>query len=387
LRNQGRSWERANGTLLLSVVKCICVFLAISPFSGFAQEKVGNSSGSEPQLSAPSLASQATGSASVSGTVLDSQGAAVANAVISLVQADGRNLQTLQSSANGEFDFTNIPAGSYHLTVDALGFAPFSTDELMVTNAQVYRVPTISLKVAGVATTVTVRPTEEIAAAQIKAEEQQRLFGFVPNFYVSYVPDAAPLTAKQKFSLATHDTFDWTSFIGVSMGAGVEQASNAFKGYGQGAQGYGKRWGALYADGRTSDLFGHYVFASLFHQDPRYFYQGTGTKKSRLYHALSNAFVARSDSGKMMPNYSYLLGDLTSAALSNAYYPESDRGAGLVFTNAGLGIAGRAFQGVVQEFLAKRFTRHTPDSNSSGDPVQSTPEPVHRESTASGARP
>src|SRR5215469_8873435 len=90
--------------------------------------------------------------------------------------------------------------------------------------------------------------------------------------------------------------------------------------------------GALFVDGRSSDLLSRYVFSSLLHQDPRYFYQGTGTKKSRFYHAISNAFVARSDSGKTMPNYSYLLGDLCSAALSNAYYPRADRGAGLIFT-------------------------------------------------------
>jgi hypothetical protein len=83
-------------------------------------------------------------------------------------------------------------------------------------------------------------------------------------------------------------------------------------------------------DGRTSDYLSHAVFASLFHQEPRYFYQGTGSNKSRLYHAVSNAWVARSDSGKKMPNYSYLLGTMVSGAISNAYYPHADQGANLV---------------------------------------------------------
>jgi len=206
---------------------------------------------------------------------------------------------------------------------------------------------------------VTVRPTEVIAAEQIKAEEKQRLLGIVPNFYVSYVKDAAPLTTKQKFSLATHDTLDWTSWIGISVSADIEQANNSYAGYGQGAAGYGKRWAARFGDGRTSDYLSHAVFASLFHQDPRYFYQGTGTKKSRLYHAVSNAWIARSDSGKNMPNYSYLLGTMVSGALSNAYYPHADRGANLVFTNAFIGIAGRAGANVLQEFLGKRLTKNS----------------------------
>ena len=218
-----------------------------------------------------------------------------------------------------------------------------------------------------VTTEITVRPTEEIAAEQVHAEERQRLLGLFPNFYVSYIPDAAPLTAKQKFSLAAHDTLEWTTFVGVSVGAVIEQATNAFKGYGQGAEGYGKRWDALFADGRISDFLSHYVFATAFHQDPRYFYQGTGTKKSRLYHAPGSAFVARGDNGQPMPNYSYLLADMATGAISNAYHPSSDRGAGLVFTNAGIGIAGRMGQAVVQEFIATRLTHHVPDPGSSGN--------------------
>lgn len=306
---------------------------------------------------------QTAGTASIAGVVVDSDGAAVSGALVRVLLSDGRQFATLKSGVNGEFTFTQVPAGSYSVMVDAARFTSFKTPPFTVAAGQAYSVPEISLAIAGVNTSVVVRPTEEVAAEQIKAEEKQRALGIVPNFYVSYIPDAAPLTSKQKLSMAVHDTFDWTSFVGVSIGAGIQQANNSFSGYGQGAEGYGKRWGALYADGRTSDLLSHYVFASLLHQDPRYFYQGTGTKKSRLFHALSNGFVARSDSGKTMPNYAYLFGDITSAAISNAYYPKSDRGAGLVFTNAGLGIAGRAAQGVIQEFIGKRLTKHSSDSS------------------------
>jgi len=161
--------------------------------------------------------------------------------------------------------------------------------------------------------------------------------------------------------------------VGVSITAGIEQANNTYAGYGQGAAGYGKRWAARFGDGRSSDFLSHAVFPSLFHQDPRYFYQGTGSKKSRLYHALSYAFVARSDSGHLMPNYSYFLGDMCSGALSNAYYPHADRGANLVFTNAAIGLAGRAGSTVLREFLSRPLTTHVPGNGKPSVPGNGQP--------------
>jgi hypothetical protein len=358
---------------------CASLLLYMAPSSALAQQQtaaLGTESSSLPDAPVPQSSPQSSteqtpspeGSASVSGTVLDGSGATVSGAQVGLIHRDGTQLHTLVSGVNGEFTFTKIPSGSYLVTVDAKGFAPFTSGEFAVAEGQVYDAPHISLSIATANTDVMVRPTEVIAAEQIKAEERQRLIGVFPNFYVSYVKDAAPLTTKQKFSLATHDTLDWTSWVGISLRAGIEQANNTYAGYGQGAAGYGKRWAAGFGDGRSSDYLSHAVFASLFHQDPRYFYQGTGTKKSRLYHAVSNAWIARSDSGKNMPNYSYLLGAMCSGALSNAYYPHADRGANLVFTNAFIGIAGRAGQNVLQEFLGKKLTRNVPKPTSNGQP-------------------
>jgi hypothetical protein len=185
----------------------------------------------------------AQGTTSISGRLLDSTGGAIPDAQVKLTLSDGTLLQTVKSDANGEFTFTGVPAGSYRVSVEAVGFAPFKTEEFTVVAQQVYSLPSISLSVAGQTTSIVVRPTEVIAAEQIKTEEKQRVLGIVPNFYVSYIPDAAPLTSKQKLSLSVYDAFDWMSFAAVSAGAGAEQATNAFKGYGQGAAGYGKRWG------------------------------------------------------------------------------------------------------------------------------------------------
>lgn len=361
---------------------CALALFSFLPGSAIAQEQMARpSTRSSPLADAPvpkhggpmqGYATDTQGTASISGTVLDSTGAAIPGAQVVLVPKDAKGLQQVKSGANGEFIFTGVPAGTYQVTVEAIGFAPFKTEEFTVTEHQVYQLPSVSLSVAGQRTSVVVRPTEVIAAEQIQREEKQRVLGIVPNFYVSYVPDAAPLTSKQKLSLSLHDAFDWSSFAAISAGAGAEQATNAFEGYGQGAAGYGKRWGALFADARVNDLLSHYVFASLFHQDPRYFYQGTGTKKARLVHALSYALVARGDNGKSMPNYTYILGDLCSGALSNAYYPPANRGAKLVFTNAAIALAARAGQGVLEEFVGKRFTKNAPGSNSSEKIRQNT---------------
>src|SRR4029077_1246005 len=96
-----------------------------------------------------------------------------------------------------------------------------------------------------------------------------------------------------------------------------------------------------FVDGRSSDFLTLAVFPSLLHQDPRYYYQGSGSVKSRFMHAVTSAFLARSDSGRTVPNSSYWLGDMCAGALSNLYYPKPNRGANLVFTNTAVGLAGR----------------------------------------------
>jgi hypothetical protein len=313
----------------------------------------------DPENSAHEI-SLAEGSASVAGTVLDISGAAVPDAEVSLSHQDGTELHTMVSGADGEFNFTKIHPGPYLVVVNAKGFAPFVSEEFTVAVQQAYEVPIVSLSVATTSIEVMVRPIDLIAAEQIRAAEKQRLMGVIPNFYTSYIYDAAPLTWKQKFSFAARGTFDPVAVIGVGFAAGIEQANNSFSGYGQGATGYGKRYAAKFIDGRSSDFLTHAVFPSLFHQDPRYYYQGSGTVKSRLVHAVSSAFVTRSDSGGTEPNYSYLLGDTSAAALSNLYYPSANRGAHLAFTNAAVGLAGRVGGNLLREFLPRRMTTNVP---------------------------
>jgi hypothetical protein len=215
------------------------------------------------------------------------------------------------------------------------------------------------LDIAEALTTITVAAPiaspEEIAAEQVRVEEQQRVFGFIPNFYVVYDQNAAPLTAKLKFELAAKVAFDPVTFLGVGITAAAEQAGDN-PNYPQGAKGYAERYGAAYANGLTDIMIGGAILPSLLHQDPRYFYQGTGTNKSRVLHALSSPFVCRGDNGKRQPNYSTIGGDLASAAISDAYYPVSNRGVGLFLGNFLLGTGQRAAADLAQEFILRRLT-------------------------------
>jgi hypothetical protein len=226
-----------------------------------------------------------------------------------------------------------------------------------------YLVPEIVLPIASASTEIRVVPsqTEEVAEAQIKEEEKQRALGFIPNFYVSYIPNAAPLTPKQKFELAGKTIVDPVTFGLTGVAAGVQQANNNFGGYGQGAQGYAKRYGAAYADTVTSTLIGSALLPSLLKQDPRYFYKGTGSKRSRLLYAVANSVICKGDNGKWQPNYSSILGSLAAGGISNLYYPANDRGAGLTFENTLIAIGATAAANVLQEFVVRKLTPNLPN--------------------------
>lgn len=327
------------------------------PSSDSLPEKLQPQSGTH---TVNTLSPTAEVSASISGVVQDMTGGAVAGAEVRLTDANGFPRGMALSDANGAFTFSPIPPGSYRVMVNAKDFEPFQSAEIVVTAQQAYEIPGIFLRVAAANTYLTVRPTEEVAAEQIKAQEQQRIIGIVPNFYTSFIYDAAPLTTRQKYSLVFHSAFDPIEFLGAGITAGIGQATNRFPGYGQGASGYGKRYAAAFGDSLTRNYLSNAVLPSLFHQDPRYFYQGSGSAKSRLVHALSFTVVLRGDNGRNMPNYSFLLGNIGSSLLSSLYYPREDRGARLVFTNVAIGIAARAGVAVLREFVSKRFTNNVP---------------------------
>jgi len=262
------------------------------------------------------------------------------------------------SDDNGFFEFKQLDPGTYRVSITAQDFADWTSPELVLNPGQSLIVSDIQLHIAKATTTVNVTNTaEEIATQEVKIEETQRVFGIIPNFYVVYDPHPAPLTTKLKFHLAMRTSTDPVTILGVGVLAGINQAGGT-PGYVQGLKGYGERFGAAAADGFSDIMIGGAILPSVLHQDPRYYYQGTGTTKSRILHALSSAFVCKGDNGRLQPNYSTMGGDLASSALSNLYYPPSDRGARLVFQNFFLNTSERMLSGVVQEFVLSKITRH-----------------------------
>jgi hypothetical protein len=270
--------------------------------------------------------------------------------------------QRMLSDDDGRFSFSDVPPGSFRLTITLAGFAT-QTFAGNLRSGESYLIPQIVLPIASASTEIRVVPTEEVAEAQIKEEEKQRALGFIPNFYVSYIPNAAPLTPKQKFKLAGKTIADPVTFGLIGVVAGVQQANNNFSGYGQGAQGYAKRYGAAYADTATSTLIGSAILPSLLKQDPRYFYNGTGSKRSRVLYAVRNSVVCKGDNGRWQADYSNILGSLAAGGISNLYYPASDRGAGLTFRNTLIAIGVNSAANVLQEFVIRKLTPNLPNNS------------------------
>ena len=174
-------------------------------------------------------------------------------------------------------------------------------------------------------------------------------------------PTRLPFPSKQKFRLGWKSTFDPVNLVIIGGVAGIQQATNTFSGYGQGAQGYGKRYGATFADVAAGTFIASAILPSLLKQDPRYFYKGTGSTKSRLLYAIGNAVICKGDNGRWQANYSNILGNLAAGGISNLYYPADDRsGVALTFENALVGIGATAATNVVEEFLMRKLTRNAP---------------------------
>jgi hypothetical protein len=294
----------------------------------------------------------------ITGTVVDTYGDVVVGATVVLDDGTITDQRSVDSDDNGFFQFAGVrPGVSYHVTIRGKDFADWKSQEMVVKPGEFATVTGIQLKLSEASTSVTVYGDNlQIATEQIQVAEKQRVLGFIPNFYVVYdAQNAVPLPAKLKFKLAFRVAVDPVSFAAAAFLGTVDQASDS-PNYPQGWGGFGERVGARYADGFTDIMFGGAILPALLHQDPRYYYQGTGTTSSRLKHALAYPFICKGDNGKLQPNYSTIGGDLISAGLSNLYYPPSNRGVGLVFTNLAIGTAERGLSTVLQEFVLRRLT-------------------------------
>jgi hypothetical protein len=204
----------------------------------------------------------------------------------------------------------------------------------------------------------------DLADEQLKKQTKQRVLGLVPNFNTSYIYNAAPLTAKQKFKLAFRSEIDPAAFGVAMFVAGLEQAEGTHYGYGGGWGGYAKRFGQSYTDSFDGQMLGNALLPSLLHQDPRYFRLGRGTVKRRILYALGTNIIAHHDgTGRWEPNYSNVLGNLAAGGISNLYLPENERGFGSTITGGLVVIAEGGAGSMFQEFwpdLARHFLHRDP---------------------------
>jgi carboxypeptidase family protein len=347
------------GTLSLF---CVCVLLCGPPCKSQQSPVVHtpNSVFADPQrtqaLTLP-LQADRQPSGTVAGTIVDQTGARITGALVKLVgEGESPSIEAL-SDENGQFFFSNVPQGPFLLTISSEGLAPQEFSGNMH-SGEAYVTPLFRLIIATQVTEVRVAlAPDELADVQIKDQEKQRVFGFIPNFYVSYVPDAAPLAPRHKFGLAWKSATDPVTFAAVGVVAGLDQAGDRWGAYGQGAQGYAKRFGATYGDVFAGTFIGSAILPTVLKQDPRYFYKGRGSKRSRILYALANSVICKGDNKRWQPNYSSIAGNLAAGGISNLYYPASDRnGIGTVLTTALIRLGETAVANIFQEFVAPKMT-------------------------------
>lgn len=353
-----REWK-----LTLSSLLCLGACVLVGAWPGLAQTQQGAaaetaaSSAASNSETLQSQQSDAQALGTIRGKVIDQSGAAIGGARVSLsVEGQSENLQAITDD-DGQFFFGGLAPGTVGLTITSPGLTPQTLYETL-RPGQADVLADVVLTVATQVTEVRVGvPPAELATDEVKAEEKQRVFGLIPNFFVTYEPHPVPLSTKLKFELAWKSASDPFTLGAIGAVAGIEQASKQWKGYGQGAGGYAKRYGASYTDVFAGTFIGSAVLPSVLKQDPRYFYKGHGSKRSRLLHALSSAVITRGDNGRLEPNYSNIGGAFATGGLANLYYPSNQRnGARVVVSTALIRIGETAVAGVFQEFFSSKVT-------------------------------
>ena len=295
---------------------------------------------------------------SISGKVIDQSGTSVEGAVVKLTR-EGESELEASTNGDGLFAFTGVAPGPFKLTISSPGLASQEFSGT-VTAGERFQTPVFMLVIPTQMAEVRVLPREELEVSQVKEQEQQRVLGMIPNFYVSYTSDAVSLSTKHKFELAWKSASDPITILGVGVLAGIDQAGDRWPEYGQGAQGYAKRFGATYVNVFSATFIGGAVMPSILKQDPRYFYKGSGSKKSRLLYAVASSVICKGDNGHWQPNYSNVIGSFAGAGIATLYVPASDRNGTFVLSSALIRLGETSLAGVLQEFLFRKLTPNNP---------------------------
>jgi hypothetical protein len=295
----------------------------------------------------------------IAGTILDTNGTVISDARVEL---EGTVERVTQSGENGQFTFSNLPPGSFRLTVSAPGMEAYVSPEFTLGESDMHLLPKIVLPVASTSFEVRVSgDRNEVAEEEVHIAVEQRVLGVLPNFYSVYDWNAPPLGTREKYKLAIRDVTDPAMFIGDGVLAAIEQEFNDIPAYGQGLKGYAKRFGAAYANDSIDRVLSAAIFPSIFHQDPRFFYKDGGSTVSRGIYAVSATVMTRTDDGHHRPNYSRLLGSFASGALSNLYTPAANRGVSVTLINGMINLVGNAGNNLLREFVYKGLTTNVPN--------------------------
>jgi hypothetical protein len=299
--------------------------------------------------------------ATLTGTVLDGSGAPVAGTTVTAAGENSGVRRTVSVDRKGGYTFAGLPPDTYTVTVSARGIEPIAPEQVTLGAGATSRLPILVTRLPVFTSTVRVTANPvEIATQQVQLQEKQRVLGVIPNFYTTYEWNAAPMTPKLKFHLSFRSLADPITIASTAALAGVEQWHNTYPGYGQGTEGYAKRFGAAYADRVIARLTGDAVLPTLFHQDPRYFYRGSGSVPSRALYAVKETVMCRSDSGRQELDYSRILASLIAAGASNLYHSQEDRSAGITFRDALVINAANGVENLLREFLSRGLTSHIP---------------------------
>jgi hypothetical protein len=311
---------------------------------------------------------------SIQGKVTDSSGAPIFGAVVTVRDEGGTS--TTVTDMEGAFQISRLRPGNFNVKISASGMSDWTAESVAASTADTKPLLAV-MQLAPTVTSVTIGLSpEDLAKEQVKRETQQRVAGIIPNYFVAYDNQAAPLSSQQKFNLSFKTLIDPATFAAVGITAGIQQIRNSYHQFGQGSVAYSERFGAAYGTTATNLLFTSVLAASVLHQDPRYFYSGKGTIKQRAWYAIKSAFRAKGDNGEWQPPYASVLGTVAAAELSELYYPGSRTqytllGRGLMFHLGGLiGL------NLGEEFLLKKFTSHAPGGSAASVPTLREGTPV-----------
>lgn len=207
--------------------------------------------------------------------------------------------------------------------------------------------------------TTSVLPDAPSATVQAQSENKPDVVGAVPvvnllagrsRVFPNLAINTTPLSKREKFELAANNSVSGYAVFGSAISAGVSQARDTYAGYGQGAEGYFKRFGASMAFGASNNLFGTFMIASALHEDPRYFVENSGRIGESIRYATSRVFLCRMDDGTQGVNWAGILGPLGASALANVYVPAGSQGVGPTFTRWGTSLAIAAGSNLLREY-------------------------------------